>query len=377
MQYRDFGNTGIKVSALGFGTMSLPVYPGTNMIDEEYSVNLIRSAVDNGINYIDTAYSYHNGMSEIITGKALSFNGYRDKVYLATKAPVWKYENEFDFDRYLNEQLTHLKTDHIDFYLLHSLNADLWDNRVIKYNVLNHLLKAKMDGKVRYIGFSFNDDFDLFKWICDYWEHWDFCQIHLNYIDEEYQAGLKGLVYAKNKGMAVNIMEPLRNGYLAKVPLKTKIVFDEICADPVEIAMQYLWDKEGVSCVLSDMGSYEDLNQNLGFANRSSIGMLSGKRIMAIKKAQLTYKALRLVPCTGCNFCGRCPQHVAISRNFEALNKFYIHNDLELAKDYYYGSIALIGGEATACIDCKWCETICPEHIEISKWMKKIPEILK
>lgn len=375
MRYRDFGKTGIKVSALGFGTMRLPVYPGTNEIDESLSIQLIRKAIDSGINYIDTAYSYFNGMSEVITGKALS-EGYRDKVYLATKSPVWAINSEYDFDRYLDEQLNRLHTDHIDFYLLHSLDADLWDNRVIRYNVLHHLLKAKRCGKVRYIGFSFNDDINMFKWICDYWDEWDFCQIHLNYIDEEYQAGLKGLKYAKDKGLAVNIMEPLRNGYLANVPKTTQVVFEEICAKPVEIAMQYLWDKEGVSCVLSDMGCYEDLEENLSYANVSSIGMLSGKRIMGIKKAQQTYIQARTVPCNGCNFCGRCPQHVQIARNFNALNKYSVYNDLELAKDYYNGSVALIGGAATDCIGCRWCESICPEHIEISSWMKKIPEIL-
>ncbi|MGN0461045.1 MAG: aldo/keto reductase [Ruminococcus sp.] len=375
MQYRNFGNTGERVSALGFGTMRLPVYPNSNTIDEEYSKQLIRYAIDNGVNYIDTAYSYYDGAAERVTGDAL-MDGYRDKVYLATKAPVWLYENEGDFDKYLNIQLDRLHTDHIDFYLLHSLDANHWDNKVIKYNVLNSLLRAKQQGKVKYIGFSFNDDFDMFKWICDYWNEWDFCQIHINYIDEEYQAGLKGLAYAKAKGMGVNIMEPLRNGYLANVPPMTKVVFDEICAEPVEIAMQYLWDKEGVSCVLSDMGSYDHINENLSYAKVSSIGMLSGKRVVAIKKAQQTFFALRKIDCNSCYKCNRCPQHVAIPRNFDAINKLYIHSDPEVAKDYYRGSVALIGGEATACIDCKWCESVCPQHIEISSWMKKLPQLL-
>ena len=304
MRYRDFGKTGLKVSALGFGTMRLPVYPNTNDIDEDMSIRLMRKAIDSGVNYIDTAYSYFDGMSEVVTGKALK-DGYRDRVFLATKSPVWDINNEWDFDRFLDEQLCRLQTDHIDFYMLHSLDANLWDNKVIRFNVLEHLLNAKRSGKVRYIGFSFNDDINMFKWICDYWEEWDFCQIHLNYIDETYQAGLKGLEYAKNKGMAVNIMEPLRNGYLANVPRSTQIVFEEICAKPVEIAMQYLWDKEGISCVLSDMRRFEDLEENLNYANVSSIGMLSGKRIMGIKKAQQTYLKARIVPCTGCNFCGR------------------------------------------------------------------------
>ena len=377
MQYRDFGKTGLKVSALGFGTMRLPLYPNTDIIDEEKAINLIHTGIDKGINYIDTAYTYQNGMSEVVVGKALAVNGYRDKAYIATKAPVWEYNCGSDFDRYLNEQLQKLQTDHIDFYLLHSLDANLWDNKVIKYNVLEHLLNAKRDGRVKYIGFSFNDDINMFKWICDYWEEWDFCQIHLNYIDEEYQAGLKGLKHAVKRGMAVNIMEPLKGGYLANVPAQTQKVFDEICAGPVEIAMQYLWDKEGVGCVLSDMGSFNHLEENLGYAEISGIGMLSGKRVVAIKKAQLTVQQKKIVPCDGCNICGRCPHHVKIFRNFEAINKLYIHDNLELAQDYYKGSVALVGGEATACVGCRWCESVCPKHIEISHWMKKVHEILK
>lgn len=376
MQYRNFGNTKEKVSALGFGTMRLPRITGTNTIDEKCSIELIRNAIDNGVNYIDTAYSYDDGMAEIITGKALA-GDYRDKVFLATKAPVWLYENEFDFSRYLNESLERLNTSYIDCYLLHSLDADFWDNKVIKHNVLNQLLQAKRDGRVKYIGFSFNDDFDMFKWICDYWDEWDFCQIHLNYIDEQYQAGLKGLDYARKKGIAVNIMEPLKNGYLVNVPRSTQIVFEEICTEPVEIAMQYLWDKEGVSCVISDIANYENLEQNLGYAKFSSIGMLSGKRIMGIKKAQMTYIKSRQINCNGCYKCNRCPQHVAIPRNLDAINKISVMNSLEKAKDFYYGSVALIGGEATACTNCKWCESICPQHIEISSWMRKLPDLLK
>lgn len=376
MRYREFGKTGIRVSALGFGTMRLPVIENTDTVDREKAISLMRYAVDNGVNYIDTAYSYQNGQSEKVTGEALR-DGYRDKVYLATKAPVWEYNSEWDFDRILDEQLKRLNTDHIDMYSLHSLNADLWDNKVVRFNVLDHLFRAKQDGRIKYIGFSFNDNFDMFKWIIDYWGNWDFCQIHLNYIDEDYQAGIRGLKYAQNKGIAVNIMEPLKNGYLANVPRRTQRVFDEICADPIEIAFCYLWDKEGVGCVLSDMNEREHIDYNIRVANVSSIGMLSGKRIMAIKKAQLTYLNSKLVPCNGCNKCGRCPQKVEIAKSLDAINKKYIYSDLKLAQDFYKGSVALVGGDVSACNNCRWCESVCPQHIEISKWMHKLPEILE
>ena len=202
MQYRDFGRTGLKVSALGFGAMRLPTKdnePSSPNIIEEEAIKLIRYAIDYGVNYVDTAYPYHGKQSDVVVGKALK-DGYREKVFLATKSPVPMLKEEGDFDRILDEQLKKLQTDHIDFYLLHSLRRDKWNDVVLKFDILSKLEKAKAQGKIKYIGFSFHDSIELFKEIVDYYPKWDFCQIQLNYIDINHQAGMEGLKYAASKG---------------------------------------------------------------------------------------------------------------------------------------------------------------------------------
>ncbi|MEG0857846.1 MAG: aldo/keto reductase, partial [Terrisporobacter sp.] len=223
MKYRKFGNKDISVSPLGFGMMRLPLInkEKNSKVDEKLSIEMLRYAIDEGLNYVDTAYNYLEGQSEIITGKAL-LDGYREKVFLATKAPIWLYEDEEDFDKILDEQLNKLQSKSIDLYLLHGLNKNLWKDKVLKFNILDKMKKAKDKGKINNIGFSFHDDIKIFKEIIDYYPHWDFCQIQLNYLDTEFQAGIEGLKYAGSKGLGVIIIEPLRGGYLVNLPKKVQ-----------------------------------------------------------------------------------------------------------------------------------------------------------
>ena len=227
MQYRKFGKLSWKVSALGFGTMRLPcVGNDQNNIDEKEVIKMIRYAIDNGLNYVDTAYSYHGGNSEIITGKALR-DGYRDRTRLATKLPVWLINSKLDMDDKLNEQLKKLGTDYIDFYLFHSMDKQSWD-KLLNYDPIDWAEKKIKEGKIRYIGFSFHDEFPVFKEMIDYYNGWTFCQMQYNYLDENFQAGTHGLKYAAEKGIAVVIMEPLRGGRLARLPVQVEEILKEI-----------------------------------------------------------------------------------------------------------------------------------------------------
>jgi uncharacterized protein len=220
MQYRNFGSFDWKTSALGFGCMRLPTVDGnphSPHINESEAVRMIRHAIDSGVNYIDTAYPYHNGQSEVVVGKALQ-DGYREKVRLATKMPVWMVNQPADFDRILAEQLERLQTDSIDFYLLHALNKERWHDVVLKHDLLKQAQIALADGRIRNLGFSFHDHYDVFVEILNGSDLWSFCQIQYNYMDTENQAGTRGLKLAAEKGLAVVIMEPLMGGRLADPP---------------------------------------------------------------------------------------------------------------------------------------------------------------
>lgn len=374
MLYRKLGQTDKMASILGFGTMRLPtIGDDDSQVDEEKAVKMIRYAIDSGINYIDTAYPYHGGMSESVIGKALE-GGYREKVYLATKLPSWLITSREDMDRYLNEQLEKLRTDHIDFYLLHALNKDFWE-LVKKNGVFDFLNSALSEGKIRYTGFSFHDNIGLFKEIVDSYS-WDLCQIQYNFMDENFQAGHEGLMYAVSKGLGVVIMEPLRGGYLvSSVPSEVKKIWDsaEIKRSPVEWGFQYLWDYPEISVVLSGMSDLAQVKNNLEFAEKGLPNSLTQDEKKLISKVKEIYRSKTRVYCTGCHYCMPCPSGVNIPETFKFLNNAEMFDRIEEEKLLYSG----LEGKASNCTECGQCEEKCPQQTPIREMLKDVVNIFE
>ena len=379
MKYRNFGKLDWKVSALGFGCMRLPTADGertsSNILEAE-AVRMIRHGIDQGINYVDTAYPYHGGQSEVVLGKALR-DGYRDKVKLATKLPTWLVQAPADFDRLLDEQLHKLEAEHIDFYLLHSLNKARWRDIVLKYDLLGKAERAIADGRIGYLGFSFHDDYETFEEIVKGYERWTFCQIQYNYMNTEIQAGTKGLELAAGKGLAVVVMEPLLGGRLAVPPPDVRKSLENypVRRSPVDWALQWLWDKPEVSVVLSGMSTMEQVNENLASADCAQTRSLTDADLQFIAELRRQYNQRISVPCTECSYCMPCPNEVNIPRNFEFFNYALMYDDLAGAR-FRYQMLLTPQQRAESCIDCKTCEEQCPQHIPISEWMPKVAALL-
>jgi len=313
MKYRKFGSLDWNVSVLGFGVMRLPIIgTDTANIDEPESIRMIRYAIDHGVNYVDTAYGYHRSKSEVLLGKALK-DGYREKVRLATKMPLWLVEKKESLDELFNTQLDRLQTEYFDYYLLHNVNKEYWA-KVEKFDILEWAGKKLKEGKIKYFGFSYHDDLDFFKKVVDSYD-WTFCQIQLNYMDDEYQAGLEGLRYAADKGLAVVIMEPIKGGKLAVTPPKeVQAIWDkaDVKRYPAEWALQWVWNLPEVSVVLSGMSNMQQVKENLTYADRSGPGTLKPYELSLYKEVKDAYNKLGFVGCTACQYCMPCPQMVDI-----------------------------------------------------------------
>ena len=329
MQYRTVPKNGDKLSVLGFGCMRLPMKEGA--IDEPRAIKQIRSAIDQGVNYVDTAWPYHAGESERVLGLALK-DGYREKVKLATKLPSWLINSRADMDIFLNAQLKKLGTSQIDYYLLHALDGGIWD-KINALGALEFLDKAKEDGRIVNAGFSFHGLSNDFTKIIDAY-NWTFCQIQYNYLDTEYQAGEKGLKYAASKKLAVIIMEPLRGGNLAlpEPPPEVAAIWGEskIKRTPVEWAL--LWNQPEVTSVLSGMNDEANIEQNIAIASSSHQNELSSADLKLVERAAKKYHELMKVNCTGCGYCLPCPANVMIPLCFEEYNKYSMFGGLENAQ---------------------------------------------
>lgn len=378
MQYRKFGKLDWKASILGFGCMRLPVVgEGANAkVDDDEAARLIRHAIDQGVNYMDTAYIYHNGYSEVALGKALG-DGYRERVKIADKAPLMTIKAEGDFDRILDEQLKRLNTDHIDFYLMHGVNRENWDGLVVKFNLLEKAAKAKADGRIRHLGFSFHDSYDQFEKVLNATDAWEFCQIQYNYMDVKNQAGKKGLQAAAAKGLAVVVMEPLMGGRLTAPPQDVSEAMAQHATKrtPAEWALGWLWDQPEVTVVLSGMSTMAQVDDNLRIADQARPGVFTAADQELVATVREKYRARTKIPCTACKYCLPCPNGVMIPVNFEIYNRAFLYDDLKAAR-VFYTAFMQPQARSTSCLECGECEERCPQHIHISEWMPKVTELL-
>lgn len=377
MRYRPHGLTGARVSALGFGMLRLPMLGDGKTVDEARTVEMVRHAVDHGLNYVDTGYVYLGGQSEAVTGKALA-GGYRDRVYLTSKSPWWLMERPEDFERFFDESRRRLRTDLIDFYHIHMVMHRGWKEKVIPFGLIEKINRLKAQGKIRYAGFSFHDGVPLFKKVVDANPEWDFCLLQHNILDAEHEAGLVGLNYAAANGLGVSVMEPLRNGFLVRPPREVGRIYEEAETrrNPVEWALDYLWNRPEVGVVVSGMGSMQNVVDNLAYASKAAPGMLDGSDIAVIGRVARQYRSYPgSIPCTGCYGCIPCPQNVAIGYLFNMVyNQYAADGDLERARRLLRYSMSPVqrGDGPAACNGCGQCLPRCPQGIDIPRELARV-----
>jgi predicted aldo/keto reductase-like oxidoreductase len=378
MEYRLFDKIGKPVSLFGIGCMRLPTIKtgDRNVVDEDEAIRMIRYGIDHGVNYIDTAYPYHNGQSERITGKALK-DGYREKVFLATKSPVWMVKEYSDLERLLDEQLRKLETDHIDFYLLHALDRDRW-KKLQSVNALEFMEKAKKQGKIKYISFSFHDNAEAFREIIDSYD-WDMCQIQMNIMDMNEQATVEGLKHAGLKNIPVVIMEPLKGGKLAtSVNDDIKAIWDkaEVKRTPVEWAFRWLYNFPQVMTILSGVSTMEQLQDNLRIFADTKANSMSDQELELVNQVREVYLKKTIIPCTGCEYCLPCPQGVRIPGVFSLVNESAMYDEEHGSRNNYRNFYISDKSDASHCVECGQCEAACPQQIPIISKLKESHQFL-
>ncbi len=361
MRYAAYGKTGLQVSRFGLGCMR---FPG----DEQEAVRMVRYAIDHGVNYLDTAYVYKD--SEVITGKALR-DGYRNRTYLATKCPVWNVNKHEDFERFLDEELARLNTDHIDVYLMHNMNRANWE-QVKKHDGFSFLDRMVRKGKIHHKAFSIHNTLPAFLEIVDAYD-WEMAQVQLNILDEAQQVGAEGVKYAAAKGLATVVMEPLRGGYLvSNVPEEVKAL---VHAYPdkrslVEWCFRWLYNMPEVSVILSGASSMEQLKDNLRIFDQAEPGVMTGEDLEFIKKIQEAFEAKKSIGCTGCKYCMPCPRGVSIPEVFKTYNSHQLTKPHTIDQYVYKNIILPAGAGGDKCVSCGICVKQCPQSLNI-------PELLK
>lgn len=364
MLYRSLIKDAIKVSALGYGCMRLPTINGEyGKIDVEAAEALLDEAIASGVNYLDTAWTYHEEASERFVGDYLQ-RRQDTETYVATKLPMWLCDSHEDYHCFFSQQLERLQRDHVDFYLTHALSAKSF-RKMMENDVFSFLDDKKERGQITYAGFSFHDELPVFKEIVDSY-NWDFCQIQLNYMDTHYQAGLEGMRYAIEKGLSVIVMEPVKGGKLAKNPPVVTDLFAPLERNysPAQWALSYVLDIPEVGIVLSGMSNEAQLEENLDVASTITPNSLTDDEHAAIEEVKKYFLSRNQVDCTGCEYCMPCPFDVKIPTVFSYYNNAYIYGAKENFVEDYANLIKEEKG-ADRCTECGTCESLCPQQLPI------------
>lgn len=366
MEKRKLDKLGIETSLLGFGCMRFPTNE-EGKIDEKRAEEMLDKAIAEGVNYIDTAYPYHDGESEPFVGKVLKKYD-RGSFYLATKMPVWLIKNTEDAERIFKSQLERLQTDYIDFYLLHAMNAERWQE-MQNAGIVEYCEKLKEQGKIKYLGFSFHDSYESFEKIATA-RDWDFCQIQLNYMDTEEQAGLRGYELTEKRNLPLIIMEPVKGGSLAGFSKDIDERFHKMDAQAsiASYALRWVGSLKNVRVILSGMSNMEQLEDNLAtFKNFQPLSEAEGKEIEDIVAA---LKGRIQNGCTGCRYCMPCPAGVDIPRNFKIWNHYHIYGNYNSVKWEWENDMPE-SAKAKNCIKCGKCEKECPQKISIREDLER------
>ena len=375
MKYRE-DRHGNKLSILGYGCMRFSSRGGK--IDLEKTEQEIMTAFRAGVNYYDTAYIYPG--SEAALGEILERNRIRDQVAIATKLPHYLIKNSDSMEKYFSEQLKRLRTDHIDYYLMHMLtDIKTWE-RLKALGILEWLKEKQASGAIRQIGFSYHGNSDMFMQLVDAYD-WDFCQIQYNYVDETSQAGVAGLKAAAARGIPVVIMEPLRGGKLVNLlPPKAKKLLETypVKRSPAEWAFRWLWNQPEVTCVLSGMNDMDMVQENVRIASEAEPDSFTDSDHELIAKVVTEINATTKVGCTGCRYCMPCPRGVDIPGSFAAYNRIDSDGKIEAFREYFMCTgLRKDSAAASNCVECGKCEQHCPQHIEIRKELKNVRKELE
>lgn len=363
MNYKE-DRCGNKLSVLGYGCMRFPKKAGR--IDMKSAEKQVLAAVEGGVNYFDTAYIYPG--SEGALGEILHKNGIRDRVYIATKLPHYLIKGRESLDKMFNEQLRRLQTDYVDYYLMHMLtDAETWE-RLKELGIEDWINEKKACGEIRQVGFSYHGNSDMFCSLIDAWD-WDFCMIQYNYMDENSQAGRKGLKYAAGKGIPVMVMEPLRGGKLVeRLPREAREIFEEhhVKYTPVQWALKWLWNQPEVSVVLSGMNSEEMIRDNIETAGNTAPGELTSDDEDMLRRVVKAINSKMKVECTGCGYCMPCPNNVDIPGTFAAYNRKFQEGSYSAFIEYLMCTALRKNSTAASnCSGCGKCEKHCPQNIRI------------